>query len=345
MKKQESVLNRNRLLIYFTYGLCALIWGTGWYAIRLSVSTGGYPVFGGAAIRYTLAAVILGMLVSFFPRTVGVISRRQIGWLSICGLMNAAGTALLYWGERSISGGLAAVLIATSPIMVALLALVSRTERITRGTILGFVVALIGIGVIFSERLTVSPSHLFAMLAMLGAALFFALSSWLMKIKANDVKPLVSSTLFFFSMSVFCWLACPCESAAIPWPPPAVPTYALLYLSIACSVLAFPAYVFLLRNASLMIASSLAFVHPVIALLTDCMLERNFALTCSAYIGIFGVLFGVVLSMMASNRSTLIANRKTADSLEQTKSGSEDAEPIAEASIYAFQRNPMLNYE
>ncbi len=49
--------------------------------------------------------------------------------------------------------------------------------------------------------------------------------------------------------------------------------------------------------------------------------------------------------MMASNRSTLIANRKTADSLEQTKSGSEDAEPIAEASIYAFQRNPMLNYE
>ena len=155
---------------------------------------------------------------------------------------------------------------------------------------------------IFGERLTISPNHLVSMLSILGAALFFALTNFTMKLKAKDVKPMQSSVLFCVSMSVIFWLASPCEASAMHWPPPAVPTYALLYLGIAGSALAFPAFFYVLRHSSLMFASTLAFVHPIIALVTDSMFEHEFMLTMSAYSGMSVVLVGVILSMV-SNKS------------------------------------------
>lgn len=293
----------SKWMVYSMYAICAIVWGTGWYAIRLSVSDGGYPIFGGAAIRYTLAALVLGGMIPFFPKAFGRVNRKETGWLILAGVFNAAAIALLYWGEKSISGGLASVLTATSPIMMAVIAFFTRTEKISAGTIIGFCLSLAGIGIIFGERLTVSPEHLLAMGAILGAALFFALTNFVMKVKATTVKPMQSAVMFFASMSIIFWLATPCEASAMQWPPPVAPTYALVYLSIACSALAFPAFFYVLRHSSLMFASTLAFVHPVIALLTDCALEHEFMLTMSGYSGMSVVLVGVILSMVSNGRT------------------------------------------
>jgi len=304
MDLQAKTQSKNsKLIVYAMYALCAFVWGTGWYAIRLCVSEGGYPVLGGAALRYTLAALAIGILVPLFPKAFEKTNRRQTSWLVVAGVLNAAAIALLYYGEKSISGGLASVLTATSPIMVAMLAFFTRTERITSGTIIGFCLSLAGIAIIFGERLSVSPDHLLSMGAILGAALFFALTNLVMKVKASDVKPLQSSVMFFISMSVVFWLATPCEATAMTWPPPAGPTYALVYLAIACSALAFPAFFYVLRHSSLMFASTLAFVHPVIALLTDSVFEHEFMLTMSGYSGMSVVLVGVILSMVSGKNA------------------------------------------
>lgn len=299
-----------KITVYVMYALCAVIWGTGWYAIRLCISDGGYPILGAAAIRYTLAALVIGALIPLFPKAFARPNRRQTGWMLLAGVTNALAIGLLYYGEKTISGGLASVLTATSPIMVAMLAFFTKSERITGGTILGFCVALTGIAMIFGERLTVSPDHLQSMVSILGAALFFALTNFIMKVKVGDVKPLQSAILFFVSMSALFWMATPCE-APVPWPPPPGPTAALLYLSIACSALAFPAFFYVLRHTSLMFASTLTFVHPIIALLTDSVCEHQFMLTMSAYSGMSVVLVGVILSMV-SNRGIVEAKRSRA---------------------------------
>jgi drug/metabolite transporter (DMT)-like permease len=182
-----------------------------------------------------------------------------------------------------------------------MLAFFTRTERITSGTIAGFCLALAGIAMIFGERLTISPDHLLSMVSILGAALFFALTNFTMKVKARDVKPMQSSILFFISMSTIFWLASPCEAPAMPWPPPPAQTCALLYLGVAGSALAFPAFFYVLRHSSLTFASTLAFVHPVIALITDSVLEHEFMLTMSAYSGMSVVLVGVILSLVPNN--------------------------------------------
>lgn len=318
LESQTPKTKPSKLMVYAMYAVTAFVWGTGWYAIRLCVSEGGYPVFSGAALRYTLAALALGLVVPLFPKAFCRLNKTQTLWLILAGFFNAAAIGLLYWGEKCISGGLASVLVSTSPIMVALLAFITKTERITYGTILGFCLALIGTAMVFGERLSVSPSHLLSMTAILGAALFFALTNFVVKVKTGDVKPMQSSVMFFVSMSAIFWLVSPCEAPSMPWPPPAAPTYALLYLAIASSALAFPAFFFVLRHSSLMFASTLAFVHPVIALLTDSMLEHEFMLTMSAYSGISVILVGVILSMVSSATPSLATPSVERRSLRET---------------------------
>jgi len=240
--------------VYLAYLLLALVWGTGWYAVRLCVAEGGYGVLGGAALRYSIAALFTGALIPMIPRAFGDIDKRRIGWIFLAGLFNAAAMGL----------------------------------------------ALTGVALIFAERLAVSPSHLLAMVSLLGSAFFFAIVNFIIKMKAKGATPLQSSVVLFFSMSIVFWLASPCEGPAILWPPPAVPTGALVYLSVACSALAFPVFCYLLRHSSLLFASTLAFVHPVVALITDGLLEKSFTLTTSAYLGICVVLTGVILSMLAT---------------------------------------------
>lgn len=312
MKSHLQKLLSPTALVVITYALCAVVWGTGWFAIRLSTGIDGYPVLGGSALRYTTAALVLAMILSFCPRAMGRLHKSQLFWLLVAGAFNAGAMGLLCWGERTVSGGLASVLVATSPLIVAIMVLITRTEPVRLGSLLGSSVALVGIAVIFGERLTVSPTHLCAMGAVLGAAVLFSLVNLIMKLKVGEVKSIQSSVIFFGAMSAILWLACPTEAAPMPWPPPVVPTCALAYLSLACSALAFPAFCYLLRHASLMCVSSLALVHPVIALITDCFFEHTFVLTASAYIGITIVLAGLLLSMFLTHRPRLLRTEPAA---------------------------------
>ena len=71
------------------YLLCAFIWGTTWFAIRASIGVGGYPTYAAAALRFTLAAVILGGLWRAGLARPGPRTRREVAWLVVAGLLNA----------------------------------------------------------------------------------------------------------------------------------------------------------------------------------------------------------------------------------------------------------------
>lgn len=299
--------------IYAAYAACALIWGTGWFAVRLSVADGGFPLLSGAAIRYTIAATVLAVLIPLFPKAFSGLNKSNFKWIVMAGLINASGIALLYWGEVTVSGGLAAVLSATSPIIAALLAFLTRAERITFNTVAGFLTALLGVVVIFGERLVMSPSHVVAMIAVLGSALMFSLANLVMKMKAGGVSSLQSALVFFVSMSIVFLLSSGVQGQSLPLPLPLLPSLAILFLALFSSVVALPAFFYLLRRSSLMFASTLAFVHPIVALLTDALFEHNFSLTTHAYVGMGVVMGGVLISMMKPRRMSVAAETDVVD--------------------------------
>ncbi|HEX5059897.1 MAG TPA: EamA family transporter, partial [Kofleriaceae bacterium] len=111
------------------YVACALIWGTTWFAIRRCIGDGAYPTLAAVALRFVIASVVL------LP--IAVRARpwpRGSAWLYLvlAGVLDAAAYTLVYIGEERVSGGLAAVVYGTQPLILALLLQVFRIENLSK---------------------------------------------------------------------------------------------------------------------------------------------------------------------------------------------------------------------
>lgn len=276
------------------YLVCALVWGTTWFAIRVCIGPGGYPTMPAAAIRFALAAVILiPMAWRARPWPVG----RQWAWLAIAGALDALGYALVYLGEERVPGGLAAVLFGTQPLILALLLTATRMERIGWADIAGALVSLVGVGIIYVDRHDVSGSQAVGVALVLGSVVASTVYSMIIKRHGDDVHAFASAAVFITVTAICLGAVCLVTGdTAIPWPLPAAPTAALLYLAVAGSVVAFATYFWLLSATNLMTTSTLSFVLPLVALLVDALFEHA-SFDGRAYGGIAITLSGLIVSL------------------------------------------------
>ncbi|HTE51546.1 MAG TPA: DMT family transporter [Kofleriaceae bacterium] len=281
------------------YLICALVWSTTWFAIRVCIGPGGYPTFPAAAMRFTIAALILVALVKSGLGRPGPRSRRQWVALVVAGLCNAVGYAAIYRAEESLPGGLVAVLFGTYPLFTALAAAATGTERIRRVDLGAALLSLVGMAVLFWDRLSISSEQAigvaFAMAGVFGSVAY----NVIFKREAGGVHPLSATAVFLSVGAVALWgLALPTGVDRIPVPLPMAPTVALFYLAILGSVVTFVCYFYLLRRVSLMTASSLVLVQPVIALLVDALWEDEVRLVARSYAGAAITLAGVALGLV-----------------------------------------------
>jgi drug/metabolite transporter (DMT)-like permease len=299
------------------YLACALVWGTTWYAIRVCIGPDGYPTYLSAALRFTLAALVMaGLLLAGFGRPLP--SRRKAGWVVVAGLLNSVGYALVYRAEQDISGGLAAVLYGTMPLITALLAAATRTERLRPSTVAGALTGVAGITVIFWERLTVSAGQAVAVVLVLLSVTLASTYSVLLKRQAADLNPLASIAVFFPSTGLGLWLlTLAVERQLPPWPPPAAPSIALVYLALFGSVVTFGAYFYLVGHVRLATLTTLVFLEPVFALIVDALFEHRVRLEPLTYVG-SGITVGGVLVMVFLGRPGL-REPKTAPSRDSTQ--------------------------
>lgn len=287
------------MLTPLVYATCALIWGTTWFAIRRCIGAGGYPTFTAAALRFAIAGVILGALYALGWGRPGPRSLRQLGALVLCGALSALAYALIYAGEQNISGGLAAVIYGTFPLCTALIAAVGRVEAVTLRGLAGSALALVGIGVVFADRLEVSRAQGVAVLLVLASVVASSLYSIILKRTATGVHPLAATGVFLgTAAAVLGIVALSVEHRPLPWPPPAGPTAALFYLAVVGSVLVFLAYFVLLERVTLMTLSTLALVEPIVALAVDALGEREVVLTARGYAGVAVTIAGVTMSVL-----------------------------------------------
>jgi len=202
------------------YALCTLAWGTSWYAIRLCIGPDGYPTFAAAALRFTLAAVLFAPVL-LSPRVRPLPQgASQWSWLILAGALNALGYGLVYWGEETVPGGLAAVLYATEPLLLAPLLTLTGIERVTRTDMVGALVALCGVVFLFAERLEVSASQATGVLLILCAVAVSSVYSVILKQHAARVHPFALTAVFLSVSAVGLWGAALHENAPLPDPLP-----------------------------------------------------------------------------------------------------------------------------
>lgn len=284
------------------YIVCALVWGTTWYAIRVCIGPGGYPSFLSAALRFTIAASILAAALGLGfgkPRP----RRRAVGWLAVSGLLNAAGYALVYRAEEEVAGGIAAVLYGTMPLTTAAIARITGTERLRPSAIAGALVGLAGIAIIFKDRMSVSAGQGMAVVLILGSVACASTFTVLVKRHTSGSSPFANTAVFFPATAAVLWLlSAAVERRPVPSPLPLAPTAALLYLAVFGSVVTFGAYFYLVRHVSLATVTTLVLVEPVIALFVDALFEHRVRASALTYVGAGITASGVLVAIVFGER-------------------------------------------
>jgi probable blue pigment (indigoidine) exporter len=286
-------------LTALAYVACALIWSTTWFVIRLCIGPGGYPTFVAAALRFALAALVLALITAVGLAGRGPRSWAQRGWVAGAGVLCGVGYGLVYAAETRISGGLAAVIFSMLPLLTAVVTTVTRTEKPSAASLVGSGIGLLGIWLIYRDRMHASTDQATGVgLVFLSVAVCAVYTLWL-KRHTRDTDPLATNLIFLGATAVsLVAFSFAHERELPPWPPPVVPTVALLYLAIMGSVIVFPIYFFLLKRTTLMAASTLVFIEPVLALLIDAVWEKEIRLTPQTYLGAAVTLAGVAVTLL-----------------------------------------------
>ncbi|MCD5330299.1 drug/metabolite exporter YedA [Chromobacterium piscinae] len=237
-----------------------LVWGSTYLVIRIGVES--WPPLLMAGIRFLLAgSLVLAYLA--WKRTPWP-NARQLGGAALLGvLMPAIGNGLVTVAEREVSSGVAALVIATVPLFTLLFARVfghkSRPLE-WAGMALGVAgIVLLNLG----SSLSASPRG--AALLILASAGWALGSAWSKKLPQPAGTMGSAWTMIFGGLALIASRFAVGERLA-DWP--GVEGWvALLYLTVFGSMIAYSAYLYLLKTVSAAAATSYAYVNPVIAVL------------------------------------------------------------------------------
>ena len=260
-----SAAGRGRLIGGFL--LLTLIWGTTWAAIRIGLE--GVPPFTGVAVRFTIAGALLLSLALAAGVRLGRRRHEKALWVANGVLTFCLSYSIVYWSEQYIPSGLAAVLFATYPLFVALVAhLLLADERLAARAGVGLVLGFAGVAVIFSDDLALLGGEQVrhAALVMLGSPLVSAIATVAIKRWGTGVHPLsLSAVPMLFTGAVMGMVAAGTERGR-PLVLDGRSVGALLYLAVLGSAVTFTVYYWLLARVTATRLALTSYLIPIVAL-------------------------------------------------------------------------------
>ncbi|HLG93791.1 MAG TPA: EamA family transporter, partial [candidate division Zixibacteria bacterium] len=173
--------------------MCA-IWGLTWVAIKIGLQD--LPPLLSAGVRFVLACALLWPAVLWrrlpLPKDWLELRTILVPGFFIYGI----NYALVYWGEQYIGAGLAAILFASLPFLVALFAhYMLPAEKMTYAKFTGLIFGFLGIVLVFYGGLSFGPESYWGMLALLGSSLSAAYANILVKRDLHDTDPMLATAL------------------------------------------------------------------------------------------------------------------------------------------------------
>jgi drug/metabolite transporter (DMT)-like permease len=201
---------------------------------------------------------------------------------------------LIGFGEQRVSSGLAAILIAAVPLVVALMALrVDPDERAEGSRLAGLVIGFAGVVVLLGLDVAGRPGELLGALAILIAAVGYAAGPMIIKHRLATLDPVGPVTA---SMGISMLVLTPAAIGSAPSSVPSTDTIlSVLVLGLVCSALAFLLFFALIHEVGPGRATVITYVNPVVAVtLGVLLLGENVGL--SAVAGLLLILAGSWLS-------------------------------------------------
>lgn len=297
----------SRLALASAFAIVYLIWGSTFLAILFAIET--LPPFLMASVRFLVA----GSLVYAWTRLVSKAappSRAQWRGAAVVGvLLLLGGNGLLVWSEQRIPSGVAALLVGTVPCFMALIDwLRPGGARPSRHVVAGLLLGLVGLFWLVGPDALMGGGRvdlLGAAVVVLGS-LSWAAGSIYSRHVATPASPFLSTAMQMLAGGAALLLL----STALgePWTFDAGSVslrsaLGLGYLIVLGSIVAFSAYIWLLRVSTPARVSTYAYVNPVVAVFLGWALADE-ALTARMLVAAAVIVSGVALITLAPKQTT-----------------------------------------
>jgi drug/metabolite transporter (DMT)-like permease len=250
---------RTEWLLFLILGF---MWGSSYLFIKIAVDSFG--TFTLVALRLLIGAAFLWVAFRLngtsLPR-----ERRIYGHLIVMALINITiPFGLITWAEQSVDSALAAILNATVPLMVIVIApMFLPDEPIRLNGVVGLAVGFIGVVLLVSPGLTTATGTLPGSIALLGSSLAYALGNVYNRRNVRGLPPLVPAVFqVTFALIITGVLALALEQ---PWTarPDVGDWFSVVWLGIFGSGLAYVLYFRLLGRWGATRTSLVAYLLPV----------------------------------------------------------------------------------
>lgn len=254
-------------LAYLAFVTVCIIWGTTYLGITVALET--VPVLLVAGLRWMFAGLVMSALMLATGR--GLPRVGLWGPLFLLGfLMNVVGNGFVVYAQQYVASGLTAVLIATTPFWSALVErLLPNGERFSKQSLIGLALGFAGIVNLVWPEMTNGGASGRAFIAGV-IAIQLACVGWVVgtsyakrhELGDNPFRSTALQMVFSGTMllGAATWNG---DWARLTFTPRTIA--AMLYLSIAGSLIAYSAYIYAIQHLPLSLVSLYAYINPIIA--------------------------------------------------------------------------------
>jgi drug/metabolite transporter (DMT)-like permease len=274
-KQRESSQQRaHTIKLALAFVAIYIIWGSTYLAIRYAVET--IPPLVTAGIRHSVAGSIL--LAWAYARGFRPTREHWISGAIVGAFFFLLGHGTLHWAEQYVGSGLAALLIATEPMFILVLAWMTGQQKISRISALGLVLGVAGVAMLTGAEINANSSSLLGLVMVLVSSLAWSVGvviSPRVKLPADALGRTALPTLCGAAMLLIAAGASG-EFQATHWSAITMRSWmGLAYLIVLGSVVAFTAYTWLLQQCPPALVATHTYANPVVAVLLGWLLASE----------------------------------------------------------------------
>jgi drug/metabolite transporter (DMT)-like permease len=243
-----------------------IIWGSTYLAIRISIES--VPPLVTAGVRLLVAGLVL-FAHSYF-RGFRPTWREWRGALIVGAIYFLGAHGLLYWAERMVASGLAAVLMATEPMTISLILIFLGKERFSLWTLMGMICGIGGVTYLVGGGALSQHSQLFGITALVVSSVLWSIGVCYSPHAGLPKEPFASAAMTMITGAVLLLIVAAMDGEFAPAQLNHISARSLLalgFLIVFGSVIAFSSYIWLLTHVSPTLVSTHTFVNPVVAVL------------------------------------------------------------------------------
>jgi drug/metabolite transporter (DMT)-like permease len=264
----SSTRSPSRWSVILAFALVYVFWGSTYLGIDIAIQS--IPPALMCGIRFSIAGVVLLAYCYFRGQNIRY-SAQQLAQLAIVGiLLLMGGNLTLAYAEEYVPSGLAALLVAVTPLWLLVLdALLLGTHRISQRGLVGLALGIAGSAILIWPSLvqtgTMGRKEFWFSLALLGGSFSWALGSVLSK-RWQSGPPSFSATawqMIFAGAANLILALFSRDFSHVVWTPKGIG--AVAYLIVCGSWIGYTAYIWLLGHVPTAKVSTYAYVNPVVA--------------------------------------------------------------------------------